>query len=440
MKQGLLAEKSRTNIFASWAIKMRLPAVFLMCLFSLIIGSYVQAATESIAIVRPDCANKSIAEANCYTSLVAWETAEQKDLVASDQIAVAQIEGSWTSADTGAVFVSGWTTDATRYIKIHTVGEARHSGVWSNSKYRLETSSTVFYVNEENVRIDGLQIHQTDATNNSRYGIRLAPASQSNYYLSNNIIRGNSATNGFFSHAIVTTSGYAGSSIYLWNNIIYNFTSNGTGSGINLGSNHTAYIYNNTINNCFQGIYHISSAYAKNNIVQNTTGEAYSGLIDFETSSNYNVSDDATSTSGANDKINQTVSFSSTVSGSENLHLQASDVSARGAGTNLGSDANLSFSTDIDGETRSGAWDIGADESNTSSLRSDVDGNLASNTTDALLTLRNSIGLNMSATAWQASATTGDVNCNGSSNSTDALLILRYSIGLSMSGTSWCES
>ncbi len=73
-------------------------------------------------------------------------------------------------------------------------------------------------------------------------------------------------------------------------------------------------------------------------------------------------------------------------------------------------------------------------------LRSDVDKTFQSaNTTDALLTLRNSLGLSMTSTAWQASATTGDVDCNGVSNSTDALLILRYSLGLAMGETAWCE-
>lgn len=73
-------------------------------------------------------------------------------------------------------------------------------------------------------------------------------------------------------------------------------------------------------------------------------------------------------------------------------------------------------------------------------IRADVDQSGIINTTDAMLTLRNSLGLDMSGTNWQASATTGDVNCDGSSNSTDAMLILRYSVGLSMSGTGWCEA
>ncbi len=71
-------------------------------------------------------------------------------------------------------------------------------------------------------------------------------------------------------------------------------------------------------------------------------------------------------------------------------------------------------------------------------IRADVDNNSQINTTDAMLTLRNSLGLDMSGTNWQSSSTTGDVNCDGNSNSTDAMLILRYSLGLSMEGTEWC--
>lgn len=73
-------------------------------------------------------------------------------------------------------------------------------------------------------------------------------------------------------------------------------------------------------------------------------------------------------------------------------------------------------------------------------IRADVNNSSQVNTTDALLTLRNSLGLSMDATAWQISATTGDVNCDNVSNSADALLILRYSLGLGMGETSWCET
>jgi len=78
--------------------------------------------------------------------------------------------------------------------------------------------------------------------------------------------------------------------------------------------------------------------------------------------------------------------------------------------------------------------------SNTISISADVNQDSQINTTDAMLTLRNSLGLDMSQTNWQASVTTGDVNCDESSNSTDAMLLLRYSLGLDMSGANWCEN
>ncbi len=93
---------------------------------------------------------------------------------------------------------------------------------------------------------------------------------------------------------------------------------------------------------------------------------------------------------------------------------------------------------DFLGNVRNGVFDIGAYEYQ-AQFRGDVDGDSTTNTTDALLTLRNSLGLSMTSTAWQVSATTGDVDCNGVSNSTDALLILRYSLGLNMEATTWCE-
>jgi hypothetical protein len=71
-------------------------------------------------------------------------------------------------------------------------------------------------------------------------------------------------------------------------------------------------------------------------------------------------------------------------------------------------------------------------------VRADVnqDGNI--NITDAQLTLRQTLGLDMTSTDWQTTTTTGDVNCDNTTNSTDAQLILRYSLGLDMTGTGWC--
>ena len=70
--------------------------------------------------------------------------------------------------------------------------------------------------------------------------------------------------------------------------------------------------------------------------------------------------------------------------------------------------------------------------------RADVNNSGTIDSTDAMLTLRSSLGLNMSNTNWQASASTGDVNCDDVTNFTDANLILKYSLGLDVSGDGWC--
>ncbi len=89
-----------------------------------------QAATEVISTIKEDGTGD-------YTSLSAWEAGENRDLVALDEIAVAQIDGTWTNPDTTAVTIDGWVTDATRYIKIYTTATARHDGKWNTGKYRL---------------------------------------------------------------------------------------------------------------------------------------------------------------------------------------------------------------------------------------------------------------------------------------------------------------
>jgi len=85
-----------------------------------------------------------------------------------------------------------------------------------------------------------------------------------------------------------------------------------------------------------------------------------------------------------------------------------------------------------------GQYTITWDDSNEIIIRADVNQDSQINTTDAMLTLRNSLGLIMTGTAWQTSDITGDVNCDNVSNSTDAMLLLRYSLGLDMDGTNWC--
>jgi hypothetical protein len=122
-------------------------------------------------------------------------------------------------------------------------------------------------------------------------------------------------------------------------------------------------VYNNTFYNCGKGIGGSSSSdttqqtLAKNNITQGC-GDGYSDY--FRPGSDYNLSSLSNDAPGSHSKNGVTVQFIST--SSRNLHLSSSDTQAKDAGVNLGSDAKLPFNEDIDGQTRSGTWDMGADE------------------------------------------------------------------------------
>ena len=65
-----------------------------------------------------------------YSTLAAWETAQQRDLVSADEIAVAEIIGGTNVGNpTGRVDFTGWTTDATRYLHIRPQTGSEYDGV-----------------------------------------------------------------------------------------------------------------------------------------------------------------------------------------------------------------------------------------------------------------------------------------------------------------------
>jgi hypothetical protein len=71
-------------------------------------------------------------------------------------------------------------------------------------------------------------------------------------------------------------------------------------------------------------------------------------------------------------------------------------------------------------------------------VRGDVNRDDEINVIDAMLILKNSLGLNMNGTGWQATFTSGDVDCNGRVNTTAALLTLRESLDLPVAGSGYC--
>jgi hypothetical protein len=291
-----------------------------------------------------------------YTSLSAAEAGEQADLVAADE--QLDIE-CYAMSDTTNVVWSGWTTDATRYVRVYTPTSERHNGKWDTTAYRLDVTNPsnghVLRIDINYLRLDGLQISLT-AGANSQAILANFLLDNGGTWISNCVIR--SVAGGFTNLQGVFLNRSAAVS-KMWNNVVYQ-DGGPSGYGIDNASsnfNHLNYLYNNTVHGFATGITRGSglSPVAKNNLVQSCT-TCYASTYD--AASTNNISEDATSPNAA--FRNLAVSFVDEAN--FDFHLAAGDTNAKDAGADLSADANLAFSTDVDGETRSGTWDIGADE------------------------------------------------------------------------------
>jgi hypothetical protein len=294
-----------------------------------------------------------------YTSLEACMNANEQNLVTADKYFDVEIDGTWSSADTTAVTIHNYTTDATRYINIYTTSAARHNGkaaaVSGLSNYRISVStnnSILIDIFSNYVTINGIE--GFGSATYSRDGIRIE-ANVIYIVIKNNIIHDRVCYYGGI------MSAYGDDENYIYNNIVYKIANNpdtNSGSGIHITQDNTetAYIYNNTCyGNAKYGINTSGNAVVmKNNISNANVTADYNGT--FGTSAD-NIASDTTSPD--NEWDSKTVTFVSVVAGSQDFHLASDDTSGAIDG---GTDLSATFTDDIDGVTRTGTWDIGADE------------------------------------------------------------------------------
>jgi len=291
--------------------------------------------------------------------------ANEQNLVTADEYFDVEIDGTWSSADTSAVTIHNYTTDATRYINIYTTTTARHKGVWSTSYYMLNAVvgghyGSLLSIQSQYVSLSGLQLTFVSSGGDANQQHCINGYSYSKIY--NNICKPvwNSPTNGYDLHGIITAGAQNGTWIKIWNNIVYN-CKDSSGNGIGIGhwsqpNSSDEYIYNNTVYNCGKGIrssYQSKSTVLYNNICNNNG-------TDYEIPNDTNADNISEDTTSPNDEWDSTaVAFVSETAGSEDFHLDAGSSAIDGGTTDPGSGL---FSDDIDGVTRTGTWDIGADE------------------------------------------------------------------------------
>jgi hypothetical protein len=275
-------------------------------------------------------------------------------------------QGIWTIictgslADTTPVTFAGTTTSATYYIVLKASDSDKASASWDAGKYRLSTVDTALSIGATYyIVIRNLQIEVTSVSASSKYGIYTTATSTE--IASCHVRHVNSAT--YSKTAIVTIS----TTSYIYDCVAVS-TGNSNDTGI-LVSGGTASVYSCSIVGSGYGVRRTSgTAIAKNCYAKGyaSGGYDYSGTI---TKTNCASSD--TTADGTSPKTGIVYSttadsthagFTNVTAGSEDLHLKVGSALIGAGADTSGETAPLNFTTDIDGQTRSGTWDIGADE------------------------------------------------------------------------------
>lgn len=300
-----------------------------------------------------DGTTNALTGANCaYKSLSIWEAARQADIVTADVIeeCIISSQDAAHTADTTYCTISGWTTDATRYIDIKVAAGSGHVGVWDTSKYRLITS-TIFQhslsISEEYCRVDGLQVENTQAGAGGYGAIASTGANTADQRATNCLARSAldhtvQAQGGKLTCTNVIAfppagaegfrhSGYARSSNF------YNCASVGGTRGFH----RTAGGGTTLVKNCYSG--------------GATTADFGSALTQTT-----NASADTTAGGTSGDSIAySTANFTNVTAGSEDLTLVSGAAAYLQTG---GTDLSATFTTDITGATRptgAGTWSVG---------------------------------------------------------------------------------
>lgn len=161
-------------------------------------------------------------------------------------------EGSWN--ETNGITLVGTTTSAANYLVFSASNGGRHQGQYDTDYHYLDIQDDVaIYVQEDYVRLDGLQFNLTETSLLYVEGVRIRylTASNNDVRISNCIMKGNCSGTGSARGIRV----YTDSIVTIWNNIIYDIISGSdTGfSGIYFGGG-TVELTNNLIQNCYYGL------------------------------------------------------------------------------------------------------------------------------------------------------------------------------------------
>ena len=172
-----------------------------------------------------------------YTSLAAWESAEQTNLVTDGDTHVCEC---YTGGDLNQVSIDGWTTDATHFITITSPDGEYHAGDINAGAY-IDANSSYVSCYQAYTVIEKLRCQGGDP-GWPRYGIY---SFATNITIRRNVIK--DGQNGIYLHE--SDGGY---SCIAHNNLIVGVANSGIYSLVTTSTENT--LLNNTIVDCPQGI------------------------------------------------------------------------------------------------------------------------------------------------------------------------------------------
>jgi hypothetical protein len=277
--------------------------------------------------------------------------------------------------ETSPVYIpSSLVTGPENYVRIYTPSNTsteanfsqRHLGRWTPNAYTLSVvdSYAAIDVNSNFIRIEGLQInHRDTVASEVEYprSIRIDSLQGHGGYIliKSNLIHG-SFVKAKSPSGIANFASRAAPTLAIANNIVDGFVGDATEKPSAIATTSgTAFIYNNTVVDNFQGFLSKSSMVTyKNNLAQrNIVGFGVGVGADLDSSNNLSDREDAP---GKSSLQASRVIFLDMSKG--DFHIASLNSGALGRGANLSNDARFAFADDIDGEKRSAPWDIGADQ------------------------------------------------------------------------------
>jgi len=325
----------------------------------------------------PTTVVKSIkASGGDYTTVAAWESSEQGDLVTADEIQKGEL---YDETYTGLATIDGSTTDATRYMIISVAEGNRHNGTAGGGGAVIDPTGSghVFEVSDDNFHAEWLRITGWVGTSSEAFRVN-----NTNFHLDKSIIH---------SGTVSEQDGvYVGSNsivLFIKNSIFYSLDR----AAVHIQSHQSVTIH---VHNCTgwdltigAGINNIGFGFDNNSGRDNTGSVVHCDNVTAHTGGSTNVfggggatgqegtvnctncasSDNSISTGpfvveigvGNLESVTQADQFVdlSTI----DLHLKAG-ADFIDAGIDLSSDGDLPVIQDIDGDSRGVPYDIGADQ------------------------------------------------------------------------------